>query len=470
MDARVTGLAFPTRIGSMRYRLGPVPHAPLSLPDRALEELFNPPPEPLRWGLYGGVIVPKSRWSAGSGLTKLLWLTLPVASDAAPGQYAGQLEFANDSGRLGQIPIELEVLPFALECPAHVAVCATYFVPVTYAFFDEQRFWDRVRLEFRDMRDHGLTCVQLTGMGIENHAGLERLFALYREAGFEHPIYWLESYTAIEWIEKRYGLERGTEAFYAKFLQLHRELLLQARQRDWPELIFNFGDEFTNTATEEFGAELARRLRRLPGIVIAADANGYRELSLLAPHVDVLAFNHGWDGPAGVNRGRRQLPNAETVAQVRAAGAEPWLVNLDRGRLSHGVYLWKMSRLGVRGRIQWIYSDYTADPHNPFDGRARRSGPMVLPGADASLPTVGYEQMRAGLVDLAYLHTLETRAAAASPGPARDAARALLERIDASISDDYSVYRGPDAERWTEARYAELRDEIIEAILALRAP
>ena len=250
-----------------------------------------------------------------------------------------------------------------------------------------------------------------------------------------------------------------------------RELLLQARRRDWPELFFNFGDEFTNTATEEFGAELAKRLKRLPGITIAADANGYRELSLLAPHVDVLAFNHGWDGPGGVNRGRRQLLNAETVAQVRAAGAEPWLVNLDRGRLSHGLYLWKMSRLGVRGRIQWIYSDYTADPHNPFDGRGRRSGPMVLPGADASLPTIGYEQMRAGAERPGPTCTrwnhVRRRPVRAPP---RDAARALLARIDASISDDYSVYRGPEAELWTEARYAELRNEIIDAILALRAP
>jgi hypothetical protein len=229
----------------------------------------------------------------------------------------------------------------------------------------------------------------------------------------------------------------------------------------------NFGDEFTNSAREEFGAELARHLERIPGIVTAADANGYKEVSLLAPHVSIVAFNRGWDGPTGVNRGKPLL-NAGTVALIRAAGATPWLVNVGRDRFSSGLYFWKMTRLGVRGKIEWIHSDYRAEPHNPFDGQGMAGDPLAYPGPrGTTLPTLPYERIRLGLDDLAYLHTLEEAARVAPPGFARDRAEALIERIDRMIDPDASSQRDSEIARWSEARYRSLRDDVIEAILPL---
>jgi hypothetical protein len=419
------------------------------------------------WEPGPGVIVPNDHCQLAAGVSKQIWLTLHVPEDATPGLYAGALDLRPEHGEPTSIPLELEVLPFRLRRPTHLATGLTYFLPVAYAALGEERFWSRVRADFADMRRHGMTTVQLTGMGVENHAGLDRLFAEYRSAGFEQPIYFLESYAAIEHIVDRYGHAQATEAFHAKYEEIFRRLLDEAQRRGWPPLIVNFGDEFTNSAREEFGAELARRLERIPGIVTAADANGYKEVSLLAPHVSILAFNRGWDGPTGVNRGKPLL-NAGTVARIQAAGATPWLVNVGRDRFSSGLYFWKMARLGVRGKIEWIYSDYRAEPHNPFDGQGMAGDPLAYPGPrGTTLPTLPYERMRLGLDDLAYLHTLEEAARAAPPGLARDRAEALIERIDRMIDDDYTTRHGPEADRWSDERYRRLRDDVIEAIRQL---
>ncbi len=241
----------------------------------------------------------------------------------------------------------------------------------------------------------------------------------------------------------------------------------EARRRSWPPLIFNFGDEFTNSASEELGAELARRLKEIPGIVTAADANGYKEVMLMAPHTSIVAFNKGWDGPHGVNRGRTLL-NAETVAEVRAAGATPWLVNVAKDRYSNGFYLWKMSRLGVRGKLEWIYRSYRSDPLNPFDGFVRDGSEMVVPGTSAVHPSIHYERMREGLDDLAYLHTLERLAAEAPTGSARTRAERLIDRIDTLVDDDYTRYIASPATLWPAQRYDELRSEVVDTILELR--
>lgn len=422
--------------------------------------------EPL-WEPGPSVVVPGDRWQLAVGVTKQLWLTVHVPDDADPGVYTGTLRLESERGEPTSIALELEVLPFRLRRPTLLATGLTYFLPVAYADLAEERFWSRVRADFADMRRHQMTTVQLTGMGVENHVGLDRLFAEYRAAGFEQPIYFLESYAAIDHIVDRYGYAQESEAFYAKYEEIFRRLLDEAKRRGWPPLIVNFGDEFTNSAREEFGAELARRLERIAGITTAADANGYKEVSLLAPHVSIVAFNRGWDGPTGVNRGKPLL-NAGTVALIQAAGATPWLVNLGGDRFSSGLYFWKMARRGVRGKIEWIHSDYRAEPHNPFDGQGIAGDSLAYPGPGATvLPTLPYERMRLGLDDLAYLYTLEEIAKAAPPGSARDRAEALIERMDRLIDDDYTSYQGPEADRWSDERYLGVRDEIIDAILQL---
>lgn len=425
------------------------------------------------WSPAPDMIVPADSWDIRQGLTRQFWLTWHVARDMAPGRYRGQLDIRPGHGEPATLDVELEVLPFRLQRPAHLAIGMTYFSPVQYSYFGAQRFWERMAAEFADMRAHNMTAVQYTGLRMDDYPRIGRAFELYRAAGFEQPVYLLESYGLTNRL-LRNGIGWESEAFDSSYVALVRGFLQQAAARGWPPVIINFGDEFTNSASEAIGARLARSLKAIPGIVTGADANGYREVQLLAPEVDVLAFNNGWDGPAGVNQGRRLL-NRETVELVQQAGATPWLVNVGIDRFSNGYWLWKMSRLGIRGKMEWIYRGYNGMPYNSFDAQPLQ-GHAVYPGpGGTAVPSIGYELMRLGLDDLAYLHTLELALESARDVPDKQAAveraAAFIASLDGLIEDDMNRYRDAATREqyaWPVARFDALRNEAIELLLQLQ--
>lgn len=429
------------------------------------------------WQPIPGPIVPINNLKLTAKVSKQFWITIHVPENAEPGLYLSNLQILPTQGVSVNVPVELEVLPFKLKRPTHLATGLTYFVPIRHAYFGKERFWQRVREEFADMRRHNMTSVQLTGMGMGNYDGLDQLFSAYREAGFEQPIYFLESASIVNLIKKKRGLTINSdefEDFYKKYENTIKKFQAEKMNRDWPDVIFNFGDEFTNKAKEDFGEEIAKRLKQIPDIMTGADVNGDKELELLAPHVSILAFNRGWAGPNNINKDKQQLLRAETVQKIKEMGATPWLVNIGKDRFSNGYYYWKMSRMGLQGKMEWIYSNYRALPHNAFDGRGSHSSILnaaVYPGPDDSiLSTIPYERMRQGLDDLAYLHTLKYMTENAPSSQVRYESEALIERIDMMIDDDFSKYKSPvvDEYRWTDARYDTLRHAISGMILKLK--
>ena len=189
----------------------------------------------------------------------------------------------------------------------------------------------------------------------------------------------------------------------------------------------------------------------------------------MAPEVDILAFNNGWAGPDQVN-GDEKLLHKGTVAEIKAAGAEPWLVNIGADRFSSGYWLWKMVGAGVKGKIEWLYRGYRGMPYNRFDASPMATQ-LVFPGpGDSMIHALDFERMRIGFTDLAYIHTLEQMLVSASAdNPAQAAAKSFLRKLDALIDDDMNQYFDDDSKRWPDARYASLRNAAIDHILQLRA-
>ncbi len=428
-----------------------------------------------QWRPKPGMIVPIDHWNIRAGVSKQFWLTYQVPDDLPAGEYTGRIEIMPELAASTHINVELQVLPFSLQRPVDLAIGMTYFSPVQYAVSGEAEFWKRLQSEFSDMRAHNMTTVQYTGIRMDDYARIDRAFGHYREAGFEQPVNLLESHGAMQrWL--RQGIPWSSAEFQTEYVQFVADFLQQSELRQWPPVIIGFGDEFTNTAQEEVGAEIAKRLKDIPGIVTAADVNGYKEMTLLAPEVDIVAFNNGWSGPEHVNRGKRLL-NKATVNHILNANATPWLVNVGMDRFSNGYWFWKMVRLGVRGKMEWIYRGYNGLPFNNFDADPLRAH-AVYPGPDGTaVPSLDYERMRIGLDDLAYLYTLERVVEASREEPKKiaavRAAEVYLNQLDGMIDDDMNKYRDPatrDDYQWSVARYDELRAEVIDLILGLYTP
>lgn len=423
------------------------------------------------WRATPSEIVPLQGWQLAGGVSKQLWLRYRVPAATAAGHYRGYLNVAAELGRVSTLAVDIEVLPFTLPRPADLSLGMTYFSPVQDAWYDEAQFWRRLESEFRDMHRQGFTTVQYTGIGLDDKPRLDRLMRLYQSIGFERPLVLLECYGAMDRL-RREGLAWGSEAFFNRYQSIVQQLVSEARRRHWPALVVNFGDEFTNSGLEEFGAQVATRLARIPGITTGVDANGAREIELLAPLVDIVAFNNGWAGPNRVND-KRPLLNKGTVATIAEAGAEPWLVNVGTDRFSNGYWLWKMVGLGVRGKLEWIYRSFGGMPHNPFDGAPLRQQ-LVLPAANNQvLHTLAFARMGLGLEDLAYLQALEQaldRAQQVAPGErAVAAASHFLKQLGASLDDDYNRYLNGKTAVWQPRQFADTREAVIEHILQLQA-
>jgi hypothetical protein len=124
--------------------------------------------------------------------------------------------------------------------------------------------------------------------------------------------------------------------------------------------------------------------------------------------------------------------------------------------------------------MEWIYRSYNGMPYNTFDAQPLRAH-AVYPGPNGTaIPSLAYEQMRIGLDDLAYLHTLEQVVASSRGDPGKHlavkAAEEFIHNLDNMIEDDMNKYRDKatrDSHQWPVERYDEVRNEVIELILQL---
>jgi hypothetical protein len=107
------------------------------------------------WRPTPAMIVPVDAWPMDQDVSKQFWLNYRIPDQLAPGRYRGAITITPANATPTQLEVELEVLPFTLHRPTHLALGMTYFSPVQDAWFDEERFWQRMAAEFADMRAHG---------------------------------------------------------------------------------------------------------------------------------------------------------------------------------------------------------------------------------------------------------------------------------------------------------------------------
>jgi len=125
LAAETAALAGPSSIAPALYRVATIDLAAPSGPEGAP----GPWPDPLvpvRDAFFGEprrafpVAVPAGRLQA-------IWVELCVPPDAAPGHYRGAVRLADGARALGEVPVRLEVWPFAL--PATSSTTVTFGLP-----------------------------------------------------------------------------------------------------------------------------------------------------------------------------------------------------------------------------------------------------------------------------------------------------------------------------------------------------
>lgn len=387
-------------------------------------------------GFHGGgrdILMPLGRkWPMPAYSTEFFWYTVHVPRDAKPGTYRGKVVVTSRGEAVGELAVVLEVLPFALDDPPF-ALGLNYSSPKNAA---------ALRAHLPDMRAHGMTSVgPLYNFHLPVHdadtSELGEFIEAYKRAGFPAPIYFATPMNLQLSLLAGYG-DETSRRWQQMYIKVMRRLQAEVHRHGIP-VVMSIGDEFTNKGIEgvKIGGRLARFLwEELPEVATASDMNGYMEVTAMAPYLNVAAFNNGWDGIDNHNKGRR-LINRDFIRQVQGLGAIPWFVNGGVGRFPFGFFFWKMTRWGVRGKIEWYYN-----LRNERGSLVRTSGTTVY-------PTLDYERCREGIDDLRYLTKLERLVAQAKRDGRGGAALARLEqlpkKIADAIADDWTAYRSGGA-------------------------
>lgn len=369
-----------------------------------------------------------------AGPARLFWVTVRVPQDARPGDYAGTLTVVSEGEILARLDILLEVLPLRLAEPPF-ALGYNYSHPRDPAVMLHH---------LEDMREHGMTTVAPLyqfHLPIDDHDTTElgAFIEAYQATGFTQPLYFATSMLLSLDRLPGYG-PIDSKRFQQKYLEVMQRLYGETRDRGQLAL-FSIGDEYTNRGLEGVheAAQLARLVfEELPELATTSDMNGYREVMEMAPYLGVAAFNNGWDGIDHHNRGRK-LVNETFISELRReTGAIPWLVNTGSGRLPFGFFFWRMSKLGVRGKVEWYYNL-----------GANQRGSVIHSEEGSLRPTLDFERSREGVDDLKYLLALEERVATArATGTGireADAAAELLQRLEEAVIPDWTAYAERDA-------------------------
>ncbi len=382
---------------------------------------------------HGGgrqILMPLGKpWNMSAYAAEFFWCTVKVPADARPGVYRGEVVVTSGGRKIGAISVVLEVLPIKLEDPPF-ALGYNYSSPKD----------DKVlQAHLADMRAHGMTTVAaLYNFHLpvydSDTSELGEFLEAYEKAGYPGVFYFAAPMDLELSALAGYG-SVDSRRFQQKYIKVMRTLDEEVRRHGVPT-VMSIGDEMTNRGVA--GVKIAGKLARLtweelPEIAATSDMNGYLEVMAMAPWLNVATFNNGWSGIDNHNKGRHLL-NRKFLEELQSkTGAIPWFVNAGSGRFPFGLFFWKMTRYGVRGKVEWYYNL----------GKNERGSVVRVDGANV-YPTLDYERSREGIDDLKYLLRLEKLIAQAKKAgqAAQEVAKAeaTLKGISNAIADDWTVY------------------------------
>jgi len=396
-------------------------------------------------------------WNMSAHSTEFFWCTVKVPDDAVPGSYRGDVTVTASGKAVGTISIVLDVLPIKLTDPP-------FGLGLNYSKPDDDKDGRILAAHLQDMREHGMTCVApLYNWHQPVHdtdtSELGALLEAYKKAGFPGTFYWSPPMDLQLTDLAGYG-DETSRRWQQKYIQVMRLMYEEVRKHGVP-VLFSIGDELTNKGME--GVGIAGRLAKfvweeLPEIATTSDMNGYLEVMAMAPYLNVATFNNGWDGADHHNKDRHLLNRAFIEEVQSKTGAIPWFVNASSGRFPFGFFFWKMSRYGVKGKVEWYYN------------LRNERGSLVQTQGEAVRPTLDYERCREGIDDLKYLCRLEGLVAQTNPDlPQVKNARDLFKTMSDGIADDWTLYEGKGGLRFPDDGFARLDPEKVNSFGRLNA-
>ena len=384
------------------------------------------------------------------GTNKQFWITVHVPDDAVPGDYVGTIGLSAANGAVGELTVNLRVLPFRLALPGARYDPAQPFTPLMYyhgrLWRDPARMGNidsdaksetQLRQDLENLFAHGVTSPSM-----EQPFDDRDLFAKYlrirNEVGMSgQPLYMI-------------GIQSRSPQAEDELNELKthvRAAVEFTKAYGVPELYVYGLDEAVGEkmkaqrlawqAVHEAGAK----------IWVAAMTGTFEAMGDL---LDI--YNHGAD---------RSGPDPAEPAKWHGAGYKIWNYGNPQGgvenpelyRRNYGLLLWQLNYDGG-GPWAWQSSSFGGMWDDFNDDR--RGVAMTYPTADGMIDTIAWEGFREGVDDVRYATTLTLQIAAAMAG--KDPERTRVAGEAQQYLNEFEVSGDLD----------EIRSSIIGYILKLR--
>ncbi|NIA06075.1 MAG: hypothetical protein GWP14_00300 [Actinobacteria bacterium] len=396
---------------------------------------------------------------------KQYWLTVHVPKGTLPGVYSGGVKISSSNAEDLQIPVELKVLPIDLpnELP-YVIGCWVGISGMPTRVNKIGRYaWEEIPVRFKDMKEHGMNSMvwdcpdssfQYEMMGVRGSGKLEldfttdnKIIEMYKQAGFRGPIIIeLSKYTTslANFLQMNFPnsyYREGNRGSHCQppvdktppeYIEAYKEGLRQmyqnAKENDWPEIIWHINDEpvhqgmeviRTAAAQYKWAKEAVPEVRTFCTLYDDDSlAESERIFKMFAGYLDVRTTWPGFE-----NEEYKQL-NERMIGQ--GVYKECWIVSIEldkpemgaftRARVKSGL---KIRKDGVTGSFYWHYGymgqkaggghigvkDGCWDPHTDFP--VRQVALSYRSPDNSAVPTLAWEGIREGIDDLRYITALE---------------------------------------------------------------
>ena len=304
------------------------------------------------------VLLPSLSFPGEKHVTRDLWLWLTVPADAKAGKYAGTFTFKPAASKPTEVPVALEVYPFALE----------EVLPVSYGMYYSGRqaprppadaYWGVIGKQLEWMRKVGFTSTALmaraTVRGVNASSGKVRMSfaapaveAIKRAGLARHPAQTLMTTQLgiARAIGRRLLPSRGpsgspvdsnpgVEMTHPKFKALHLDALRQWREYldglklpyaveivDEPREVCNPWNR-NLPHTNAYGDWMAKAGIKTRFVTPMGDTNGGKDYTSLVDHTDIVSI-HAWPR------------SAKLLARTKAGGKPLWFYNCGMSRLMWG--------------------------------------------------------------------------------------------------------------------------------------
>ncbi len=370
--------------------------------------------------------------SVPAGSTQQFWVTVRVPQDAQPGIYKGTVELrATDVPPVG-LPLEIEVLPFALE--ESRLVHSLYYVGRLTgdgkgSLTSGGKSPAQYLAEMRNMKAHGVdhpVCPEVLG------EMLDRTIELRKEAGIANDPFYSLGLGGMGATDTPAEVAALNESIRAGVAQVAKHGIKQLYVYGWDEVS---GGVLTKErkpiqVVHEAGAKVFQ-------------AGGSDAVDLVGDLMDAFVCDRLMPSQA-------EKWHACGKKIFSYANPQVGMVLPDLYRRNYGVALWKA---GYDGVMDWAYQHQFGEIREEDDISGVRMYAFAYPTVDGVIDTIQWEGFREGVDDVRYLTT-------------------LLKAIDEARTDPAKKELAAEAEQWVRAidvqdHLGALRKQMVQRIVPL---